>query len=187
MPGLTFSMRFSGTRIAIGSPLNALTDEPLWARVADFDGPLISPCLLEGGNGQGKSLLAKSLTGAIAIRGKARVTSGRASGRARLLFQDVITQTLLRSFGAILNSVGNGRRGQAAELYQQLWYWGVVVLATGYFVFEAVIYPLIAKVIPFFAVTDLKAAIAEIVPNLLQGIISAVIAFGVCRIFQGQD
>ena len=64
---------------------------------------------------------------------------------------------------------------------------GVLVLAAGYFLFEAVIYPLLAESIPFFAVTDLKAAIAEIVPNLLQGIISAVIAFGVCRIFQGQD
>jgi uncharacterized membrane protein len=64
---------------------------------------------------------------------------------------------------------------------------GILVLVAGYFVFEAFIYPLLAKAIPFFAVTDLKAAIAEIVPNLLQGVISAVIAFGVCRIFQGRD
>lgn len=64
---------------------------------------------------------------------------------------------------------------------------GILVLVAGYFVFEAFIYPLLAKTIPFFAVTDLKAAIAEIVPNLLQGVISAVIAFGVCRIFQGRD
>ena len=64
---------------------------------------------------------------------------------------------------------------------------GVVVLVAGYFVFEAFIYPLIAGVIPFFAVTDLKAAIAEIIPNLLQGIISAVIAFGICRLFQGRE
>jgi uncharacterized membrane protein len=64
---------------------------------------------------------------------------------------------------------------------------GILVLVAGYFVFEAFVYPLLAKTIPFFAVTDLKAAIAEIVPNLLQGVISAVIAFGVCRIFQGRD
>ena len=44
---------------------------------------------------------------------------------------------------------------------------GVIVLVSGYFVFEALIYPLLAKLIPFFAVTDLKAAIAEIGPNLL--------------------
>ncbi len=64
---------------------------------------------------------------------------------------------------------------------------GILVLVAGYFIFEAFIYPVMAKAIPFFAVTDLKAAIAEIVPNLLQGIISAVIAFGICRLFQSKD
>jgi hypothetical protein len=58
---------------------------------------------------------------------------------------------------------------------------------SGYFVFEAFLYPLLARAIPFFAVTDLKAAVAEIIPNLLQGVISAVIAFGICRIFQSRD
>ena len=61
------------------------------------------------------------------------------------------------------------------------------MLVSGYFVFEAFVYPLLAEAIPFFAVTDLKAAIAEIIPNLLQGVISAVIAFGICRLFQSRD
>jgi uncharacterized membrane protein len=61
---------------------------------------------------------------------------------------------------------------------------GVIVLVGGYFLFEALIYPLLAKFIPFFAVTDLKAAIAEIGPNLLQGGISAVIALGILRVFR---
>ena len=60
---------------------------------------------------------------------------------------------------------------------------GIAVLVAGYFVFEAFIYPVIAKAIPFFGVTDLKAAIAEIAPNLLQGVLSAVIAFGIWKIF----
>jgi uncharacterized membrane protein len=64
---------------------------------------------------------------------------------------------------------------------------GVFVLVGGYFIFEALIYPLLAKSIPFFAVTDLKAAIAEIVPNLLQGVISAVIALGILRVFHRPD
>jgi hypothetical protein len=51
-------------------------------------------------------------------------------------------------------------------------------------VFEALIYPLLARLIPFFAVTDFKAAIAEIGPNLLQGGISAVIALGILRVFR---
>ena len=60
---------------------------------------------------------------------------------------------------------------------------GIVILVGGYFVFEAFVYPFLAVGIPFFGVTDPKAAIAEILPNLLQGGISAVIAFGIWRIF----
>lgn len=60
---------------------------------------------------------------------------------------------------------------------------GVVVLVGGYYVFEAYIYPQLARSIPFFGVTDRAAALAEIVPNLLQGILSAVIAFGIWKVF----
>ncbi len=60
---------------------------------------------------------------------------------------------------------------------------GVVVLVGGYFLFEAFIYPLLAQTIPFFGVTDRAAALAEIVPNLLQGALSAVIAFGIWKVF----
>ena len=59
---------------------------------------------------------------------------------------------------------------------------GVVILVGGYYVFEATIYPLLARRIPFFGVTDAAAALAEVVPNLLQGGISAVIAFGIWKI-----
>jgi uncharacterized membrane protein len=71
-----------------------------------------------------------------------------------------------------------GRRPLAAVIL------GVIVLVSGYFVFEALVYPMLAKVIPFFAVTDLKAAIAEVGPNLLQGGISAAIALGILRVFR---
>ena len=60
---------------------------------------------------------------------------------------------------------------------------GIVVLVGGYYIFEAYIYPLLARTIPFFGVTDRAAALAEIVPNLLQGILSAVIAFGIWKVF----
>ena len=63
---------------------------------------------------------------------------------------------------------------------------GIAVLVIGYFVFEAAIYPLLGKTIPFFKVTTLEAAIAELFPNLLQGIISAFIAFGIWRVFRGR-
>jgi uncharacterized membrane protein len=63
---------------------------------------------------------------------------------------------------------------------------GIAVLVIGYFVFEAAIYPLLGKTIPFFKVTTLEAAIAELFPNLLQGTISAFIAFGIWRVFRGR-
>ncbi|MEA3230953.1 MAG: ECF transporter S component [Thermodesulfobacteriota bacterium] len=62
---------------------------------------------------------------------------------------------------------------------------GIIILVAGYYVFEAMIYPALAKSVPFYGVTDAKAALAEIVPNLLQGVLSAVIAFGIWRIFIG--
>jgi len=36
---------------------------------------------------------------------------------------------------------------------------------TGYFLFEAAIYPALGRAIPFFAVTDANAALVEIIPN----------------------
>lgn len=61
---------------------------------------------------------------------------------------------------------------------------GVTVLVLGYYLFEAVVYPALARIIPFFGVTDARAALAEIIPNLLQGVISALIAAGIQRVFQ---
>ncbi len=59
---------------------------------------------------------------------------------------------------------------------------GIVTMVGGYFMFEAIIYPWLARFAPFFNVTDSTAAIAEILPNLLQGIVSAAIAFGAWRV-----
>lgn len=64
---------------------------------------------------------------------------------------------------------------------------GIMVLVGGYFVFEAFVYPFLAKGVPFFGVTDAKAAIAEIIPNLLQGLISAFIAFGIWKVFNRKE
>ena len=63
---------------------------------------------------------------------------------------------------------------------------GIATIVIGYFVFEAFIYPLLGKAIPFFKVTTFEAALAEILPNLMQGVISALIAFGIWRVFRGR-
>lgn len=75
--------------------------------------------------------------------------------------------------------VGSRRRPWRAVIALAV---GVLVLVGGYYLFEAYLYPLLALRIPFFGVTDAAAALAEIVPNLLQGGISAVIAFGIWKI-----
>lgn len=64
---------------------------------------------------------------------------------------------------------------------------GVLVLVGGYYLFEAAIYPWLAQAIPFFGVTDASAALAELLPNLLQGVLSAMIAFGIGRVFRKRE
>lgn len=85
--------------------------------------------------------------------------------------------------GALVGFIA-GKAGQQA-LYRAViaLMAGIMILTGGYYVFEALIYPLLAKHIPFFGVTDAKAALAELIPNLIQGLLSAVIAFGIWRLF----
>ena len=64
---------------------------------------------------------------------------------------------------------------------------GIAILVSGYYIFEAVIYPVLATAVPFFGVTDAKAALAEMPPNLLQGIISALVAYGIVTLFQRKE
>lgn len=63
---------------------------------------------------------------------------------------------------------------------------GIIVIAAGYFVFEAFIYPFVGQYVPFFAVTDIRAAFLELIPNIAQGLISAVISLAIWRLFKGK-
>lgn len=85
--------------------------------------------------------------------------------------------------GFLVGFIGRRENGAATRKMVLALIAGIAMMVGGYFVFEAVIYPAMGTAIPFFAVTDAKAALAEIIPNLLQGVISAVIAFGICRVF----
>jgi len=51
---------------------------------------------------------------------------------------------------------------------------GGFTVVAGYFVFEAYIYPALGKTMPAFAITDIGAAIVEVFPNTVQGVIGAV-------------
>lgn len=114
VPYLDFSLRLSGLKINLGTPINAITARPAHAGVRDLDARLTSPCLLVGDNGQGKSLVAKALCGAVGCIGSVCIESNSSAGRGRLLFQDVVTQTLLRSFKE-LQRVESSSAGLTAE------------------------------------------------------------------------
>jgi uncharacterized membrane protein len=86
--------------------------------------------------------------------------------------------------GGLVGLVGYRRRRAPAGAVVAALILGVAVLVGGYWAFEAWIYPLLARWVPFFGVTDAAAALAEVVPNLLQGGISAVVAFGIWKVFQ---
>ncbi len=101
---LPFALRLAGVRISLGTVLNALTTRPAVAGVDDFSARLRSPCLLVGENGQGKSLIARVLARAVAYQGTTSLDRGRGPESGRLLFQDVLNQTLLRPFPAMAAS-----------------------------------------------------------------------------------
>ncbi len=99
---VAFSLILSAVRIPLSLTLNPLVSEVSHAVIQDTSLQLSSPCLVVGDNGQGKSLVARTLAGAIAAKGSAAIISGsQKTGPACLLFQDVLTQTMLRSFTAL--------------------------------------------------------------------------------------
>ncbi len=106
--GPVFELRLAGVRTPLSPSFGVAGAPPATAAVADFAAKLRSPCLLVGANGQGKSLVAKILAGAVTFQGRAELrVEGQRAG-ARLLFQDVLTQTLLRDPGPAESPVATG-------------------------------------------------------------------------------
>jgi ABC-type Mn2+/Zn2+ transport system ATPase subunit len=118
-PNADFDLHLENVRIRLKSFLLALHGREVFAEVGDCRFPLKSPCLLIGENGQGKSLVAKALAGALDFTGKARIERTGASGRVRLLFQDVVTQTLLRSFDG-LSALPSGGALSGMQTYRRI-------------------------------------------------------------------
>jgi energy-coupling factor transporter ATP-binding protein EcfA2 len=115
-----FSLRLEDVNILLGSSLNPIYAEQTYARVENFKQRLSSPCLIIGNNGQGKSLIAKALSGALSYQGAAEIGTEGNTGPPRLLFQDVITQTLLRSFNAIARSAVCQDMAMPMALYEKI-------------------------------------------------------------------
>ncbi len=115
-----FAMVLKNVRILLGSSLNPIQSQDTYAEVDDFNADLMSPCLVVGENGQGKSLIAKVISGAISCYGSTQIDRQNKTGPARLLFQDVITQTLLRSFDAIAAQTDRIGETNSHELYEKI-------------------------------------------------------------------
>jgi uncharacterized membrane protein len=64
---------------------------------------------------------------------------------------------------------------------------GGATVVIGYFVFEAYIYPIIGETVPAFAITDIGAAIVEILPNTIQGIVGAVGGLALWKALSGYN
>lgn len=92
----------------------------LWGIVKDTELTITSPCLLTGDNGSGKSLIAKALSNAINYTGDAKLRTRGYLGKSRLLFQDVIMQTMLRSFDVLANSTKNINSSKLNSTYKKL-------------------------------------------------------------------
>ncbi len=99
--GPDFGLFFEGVKTPLSPSLGVAGRLPAMAAIGDSAIRLKSPCLIAGANGQGKSLLAKVLAGAVPFKGRVGLEAGGGPGTVRLLFQDVMTQTLLRDPAAL--------------------------------------------------------------------------------------
>jgi energy-coupling factor transporter ATP-binding protein EcfA2 len=115
-----FELVFSDVRIGLGAPVSAFDSQPVTARLENCRLSLQSPCLVIGENGQGKSLVAKALSGAVSHEGSIGITAGGDIEAARLIFQDVLVQTLLRPFERLAALAPGAMRNRVLELYREL-------------------------------------------------------------------
>ena len=113
---LRFHLSLEGVVIPLANLLERIGAAPPLAVVADVETTLTSPCLIVGGNGQGKSLLAKVLAAAIDHSGRAEILTNQKNSGIRLLFQDVVTQSLLRPWSIIRQKTPE----HAEALFQRL-------------------------------------------------------------------
>lgn len=86
--------------------------------------------------------------------------------------QFVLATFVIKGFeGFLVGLIGGGFKNYSLGRRTFAAVVGGVIIVSGYFIFEAYAYPWIGQYIPFFNVTDIGAAIGEILPNTLQAII----------------
>jgi ABC-type multidrug transport system ATPase subunit len=117
--GPNFDLETQNVRLRLGTVVTEIGAPSQRAALSDVKMRLASPCLIQGDNGQGKSLLAKALSGAIKIEGQ--ISVGGKNRSIRLLFQDVINQTLLRPFQSLARSQRRTKDNDVGHVCQSIW------------------------------------------------------------------
>ncbi len=118
--GPVVRMFFHQAHVVLSSLLDGLQNRRLCAAFDDADFELRSPCLVQGDNGQGKSLLAKVLAGAASREGEIGLETEGKRGHVRLLLQDLVNQTLMRTFRQIAADSDTKADLTAAGLYDAI-------------------------------------------------------------------
>jgi energy-coupling factor transporter ATP-binding protein EcfA2 len=113
---IPFALNLSDVTIPLSVSLHPLAAEAAHAAIENRSLALFSPCLITGDNGQGKSLLARTIAKAISVKGRVVIDSPAPERDPCLLFQDVLTQTMLRSFAALSGIMG-GKQGERSRKY----------------------------------------------------------------------
>lgn len=117
---LPISVDLCDIRIPLTVSLHPLAHQTVHAIVENRSISALSPCLIVGDNGQGKSLLARILAKAITYKGRVDLENPFAKRSPSLLFQDVLTQTMLRSFHSLAGIQGSEKRTRTQDIYRKL-------------------------------------------------------------------
>lgn len=117
---IPFRLKMTDVRIPLMLSLRPLAARGANAVIENITLDLVSPCLIVGDNGQGKSLLARAMAQAVSAKGQVALESSQAQHPPCLLFQDVLSQTMLRSFGALSYRPPKGHSDQIYNCYQDL-------------------------------------------------------------------
>lgn len=114
--------------------------------------------------------------------GAAGPTAADAIGFPQFILATAVTKGLE---GLFVGLIAKSRPVQTVGITTIAGLAGSIIMVGGYFVFEAVLYPILAQHISFFNVTTVGAAIVELGPNTVQGLIGLVGGVGLWRAVSG--
>jgi energy-coupling factor transporter ATP-binding protein EcfA2 len=116
---LSCGVEFKDLVIKLGSDSNGAYSNGLIS-VQDYRDNIDSPCLIIGDNGSGKSLIAKALSSSIEYDGNAQISTNGFWGRSRMIFQDVITQAMMRPFDVLLSDVDKMDQVEIYKIFNEI-------------------------------------------------------------------